>query len=125
MIGLCNVGGDMENCVKQAAEFNLANQGIRMAALLGFITEAKSMGLETAQGLLLPGIFYWDMNDRTRAFTKRFRAENTGQLPERLACGVLFGDDALSEGGGGAGRGEGEDVRVGCDQLDEGEPERG
>ena len=61
----------MENCVKQAGEFALAAQGIRMAALLGFITEVKSMGPETAQGLLLPGIFYWDMSDRARAFTKR------------------------------------------------------
>ena len=43
-----------------------------MAALLGFITEVKSMGLETAQGLLLPGIFYWDMNDRTRLLLSGF-----------------------------------------------------
>jgi branched-chain amino acid transport system substrate-binding protein len=88
VIGLCNVGGDMENCVKQAAEFNLAAQGIRMAALLGFITEAKSMGLETAQGLLLPGIFYWDMNERTRAFTKRFLPMTPDNYPSDLhaAC---------------------------------------
>jgi branched-chain amino acid transport system substrate-binding protein len=88
VIGLCNVGGDMENCIKQAAEFNLAQQGIRMAAMLGFITEAKSMGLETAQGLLLPGIFYWDMNDRTRAFTKRFVPKTPDNWPSDLhaAC---------------------------------------
>jgi branched-chain amino acid transport system substrate-binding protein len=88
VIGLCNAGGDMENCVKQAADFNLANQGIRVAALLGFITEAKSMGLETAQGLLLPGIFYWDANDRTRAFTKRFLPKTPGNYPSDLhaAC---------------------------------------
>jgi len=88
VIGLCNVGGDMENCIKQAAEFNLAQQGVRMAAMLGFITEAKSMGLETAQGLLLPGIFYWDMNDRTRAFTKRFVPKTPDNWPSDLhaAC---------------------------------------
>jgi len=88
VIGLCNVGGDMENCVKQAAEFNLADQGVRTAALLGFITEAKSMGLQTAQGLLLPGIFYWDMNDRTRAFTRRFVPKTPDNYPSDLhaAC---------------------------------------
>ena len=62
----------MENCVKQAAEFGLMKQGIKVAALVGFITEVKSMGLETAQGLMISGIFYWNLNDRTRAFTKRF-----------------------------------------------------
>lgn len=88
VIGLCNVGGDMENCVKQAAEFNMAKQGIRTAALLGFITEVKSMGLHTAQGLLLPGIFYWNMNDRTRAFTKRFLPKTPDNYPSDLhaAC---------------------------------------
>jgi branched-chain amino acid transport system substrate-binding protein len=88
VIGLCNVGGDMENCVKQAAEFNMAGQGITMAVMLGFITEVKSMGLQTAQGLLLPGIFYWDMNDRTRAFTKRFLPKTPDNYPSDLhaAC---------------------------------------
>jgi branched-chain amino acid transport system substrate-binding protein len=59
-----------------------------MAALLGFITEAKSMGLEMAQGLLLPGIFYLDMNDRTRAFTERFLPMTPDNYPSDLhaAC---------------------------------------
>jgi branched-chain amino acid transport system substrate-binding protein len=88
VIGLCNTGGDMENCVKQAAEFNLMNQGIKIAALVGFITEVKSMGLETGQGLLLSGIFYWDLNDRTRAFTKRFLPKTPNNYPSDLhaAC---------------------------------------
>ncbi|HEX2943646.1 MAG TPA: ABC transporter substrate-binding protein [Rhodopila sp.] len=88
VIGLCNTGGDMENCVKQAAEFNLSKQGIKVAALVGFITEVKSMGLETAQGLLLSGIFYWDLNDRTRAFTKRFLPKTPNNYPSDLhaAC---------------------------------------
>jgi branched-chain amino acid transport system substrate-binding protein len=88
VIGLCNTGGDMENCVKQAAEFNLMNQGIKVAALVGFITEVKSMGLETAQGLLISGIFYWDLNERTRAFTRRFLPKTPNNYPSDLhaAC---------------------------------------
>ncbi|MEA2740261.1 MAG: branched-chain amino acid transport system substrate-binding protein [Acetobacteraceae bacterium] len=84
VIGLCNTGGDMENCVKQAAEFNLMNQGIKVAALVGFITEVKSMGLETAQGLLISGTFYWDLNERTRAFTKRFLPKTPANYPSDL-----------------------------------------
>jgi len=84
VIGLCNTGGDMENCVKQAAEFNLAQQGVKIAALVGFITEVKSMGLQTAQGLLLSGTFYWDLNDRTRAFTKRFLPKTPHNYPSDL-----------------------------------------
>ena len=84
VIGLCNTGGDMENCVKQAAEFNLVNQGIKIAALVGFITEVKSMGLETAQGLLISGTFYWNLNDRTRSFTKRFLPKSPSNYPSDL-----------------------------------------
>jgi branched-chain amino acid transport system substrate-binding protein len=84
VIGLCNTGGDMENCVKQAAEFNLMQQGIKIAALVGFITEVKSMGLQTAQGLLISGTFYWDLNDRTRAFTKRFLPKTPHNYPSDL-----------------------------------------
>jgi branched-chain amino acid transport system substrate-binding protein len=88
VIGLCNTGGDMENCVKQAKEFNLMQQGVKVAALVGFITEVKSMGLETAQGLLISGIFYWNLNDRTRAFTKRFLLKTPNNYPSDLhaAC---------------------------------------
>jgi branched-chain amino acid transport system substrate-binding protein len=91
VIGLCNTGGDMENCVKQAAEFNLMNQGIKIAALVGFITEVKSMGLETAQGLLISGTFYWDLNDRTRAFTKRFLPKTPKNYPSDLHASCYAG----------------------------------
>jgi branched-chain amino acid transport system substrate-binding protein len=91
VIGLCNTGGDMENCVKQAAEFNLMNQGIKIAALVGFITEVKSMGLETAQGLLISGTFYWDLNDRTRAFTKRFLPKTPRNYPSDLHASCYAG----------------------------------
>ncbi len=61
----------MENCIKQAHEFGLPQQGIRIVSLFGFIQQIKSMGLETAQDLETSESFYWDLNDRTRAFTKR------------------------------------------------------
>jgi branched-chain amino acid transport system substrate-binding protein len=51
---------------------------------VGFITEVKSMGLETAQGLLISGTFYWDLNDRTRAFTKRFLPKTPHNYPSDL-----------------------------------------
>lgn len=88
VVGLCNSGGDMENCVKQAREFGLKPPGITVAAISGFITEVKAMGLETAQGLLLSETFYWDLNERTRAFTKRFLANSPPSYPASLhaAC---------------------------------------
>ena len=88
VIGLCNTGGDMENCVKQAREFSMGQQGIKVAALVGFITEVKSMGLETAEGLLLSETFYWDLNDRTRAFTKRFLPKSPNNYPTSLHAGA-------------------------------------
>jgi branched-chain amino acid transport system substrate-binding protein len=72
VIAFCNTGGDMEHCVKQAHEFGLSDGGKTVATMFGFITEMKSVGLETGQGLYLTEPFYWDLNDRTRAFTKRF-----------------------------------------------------
>lgn len=87
VLGLCNSGGDMENCVKQAREFGLAERGMTVAALIGFATEVKSMGLETAQGLLVSEPFYWDLNDRTRAFTQRFLPKSPANYPTSLhAC---------------------------------------
>ena len=74
VIGLANAGTDTTNCVKQAAEFGLARRGIRLATLLMFLTEVRSLGLRTAQGLIVTESFYWDLNDRTRAFTRRARA---------------------------------------------------
>ncbi len=75
VIGLANAGTDTTNCVKQAAEFGLTRRGIKLASLLLFITEVHSLGLRTAQGLIVTESFYWDLNDRTRDFTKRLRAQ--------------------------------------------------
>ena len=80
VIGLANAGSDTINCVKQAAEFGLGRRGVRLASLLLFITEVHSLGLRTAAGLIVTESFYWDLNDRTRAFTARLR-QITGAAP--------------------------------------------
>jgi len=79
VVGLANAGGDTINSIKQAAEFGLTRRGVRLAGLLIFITDVHSLGLETAQGLALTETFYWDLNDRTRAFTQR-----VGTMPNNL-----------------------------------------
>jgi branched-chain amino acid transport system substrate-binding protein len=72
VIGLANAGGDTVNAIKQAAEFGIMKGGQKVSPLLAFVTDIDSIGLETAQGLLLAEAFYWDMDDDTRAFSKRF-----------------------------------------------------
>ena len=73
VLGLVNAGSDTLNCIKQAHEFGLNTQ-LRLVAMLLFITDVNGLGLETAQGLTLTESFYWDLNDGTRAFTKRLIA---------------------------------------------------
>jgi len=92
VIGLANAGGDTTNSIKQAAEFGIVKAGQKLAALLLFITDVKGIGLETAQGLSFTETFYWDMNDQTRAFSKRFseRAKN-GAPPTMVQAGVYSG----------------------------------
>jgi branched-chain amino acid transport system substrate-binding protein len=80
VIGLANAGGDTINSVKQASEFGIVKAGQRMAGLLVFITDVNSLGLEVAQGLQFTEAFYWDMNDDTRAWTKRFVEKMNGRL---------------------------------------------
>ncbi len=74
VIGLANAGGDTINSIKQGAEFGIQKGGQTMAPLLLFITDVNSLGLKTAQGLEFTSSFYWDLNDSTRAFSKRFQA---------------------------------------------------
>src|SRR3569833_2957716 len=92
VIGLANAGGDTTNAIKQAAEFGLTKGGQKLAGLLLFITDIKSMGLETAQGLSFTETFYWDMNDQTRAFSERFskRMKNNAE-PSMVQAGVYAG----------------------------------
>jgi branched-chain amino acid transport system substrate-binding protein len=73
VIGLANAGNDTINCIKQAAEFGLSRRGIRLASLLMFLPDVHAIGLETAQGLICTETFYWDLNDRTRAFSAKVR----------------------------------------------------
>src|SRR6201999_1233457 len=87
VIGLANAGGDTINSIKQGAEFGIMKGGQKMSPLLAFVTDIDSVGLETAQGLLLAEAFYWDMNDETRAFSKRFM-ERIKREPTSAQAGV-------------------------------------
>jgi branched-chain amino acid transport system substrate-binding protein len=92
VIGLANAGGDTTNTIKQAAEFGITKGGQKLAALLLFLTDVRAIGLETAQGLNFTETFYWDMNDQSRAFSKRFaeRMKN-GAPPTMVQAGVYAG----------------------------------
>jgi len=88
IIGLANAGGDTTNAIKQAAEFGLVKGGQNLAGLLVFITDVHALGLPTAQGLIFTETFYWDMNDKTRAFAKKFADRNRGIHPTMIHAGV-------------------------------------
>ena len=81
VLAFANAGGDFVNCVKQSGEFGLSASGITLAGLVVFITDIHALGLQTAQGLRLTEGFYWDLNDRTRAFTKRLLAKSPANYP--------------------------------------------
>jgi branched-chain amino acid transport system substrate-binding protein len=88
VVGLANAGGDTINAIKQAAEFGLTRSGgQKLSPLLAFVTDIDSIGLETAQGLLLAEAFYWDLNEDTRAFSKRFM-ERVKRPPTAAQAGV-------------------------------------
>ena len=88
IIGLANAGGDTINAIKQGAEFGITAGGQNFAGLLVFINDVQALGLKTAQGLILTETFYWDMNDATRAWTKRWQAERPGKFPAMTVAGV-------------------------------------
>ena len=87
VIGLANSGENTVNCVKQAAEFGIAKGGQKLAALLLTIPDVHGIGLATAKGLLLTEAWYWDLNDRTRAFAKRYAPRMSGKMPNMLQAG--------------------------------------
>jgi branched-chain amino acid transport system substrate-binding protein len=91
IVGLANAGGDTVNSIKQASEFGITKGGQNLAGLLVFLTDVHGLGLEKAQGLILTETFYWDLNDQTRAFTKRFAALNGGKYPTMVHAGVYAG----------------------------------
>ncbi len=88
IIGLANAGGDTTNSIKQAAEFGITRGGQNLAGLLVFLPDVHSLGLNVAQGLMLTETFYWDLNDQTRAWSRRFAAANNGKMPSMVQAGV-------------------------------------
>jgi branched-chain amino acid transport system substrate-binding protein len=87
IVGLASAGADTVNAIKQAKEYRLDDRGQRLAALHAFITDVNSIGLPTAQGLIITSGFYWDATDGTRAWARRFMAEH-GRMPTREQAGV-------------------------------------
>jgi branched-chain amino acid transport system substrate-binding protein len=81
VVGLANAGGDTINSIKQASEFGIVAGGQKLAGLLVFLTDIHSIGLKTAQGLTITSAWYWDKDDASRAFAKRFMAKNHNGLP--------------------------------------------
>src|SRR5689334_15006 len=88
IIGLASAGGDTTNSIKQAAEFGIVKGGQQLAGLLVFLTDVHALGLQTAQGLTFTETFYWDQNDQTRAFAKRFAPQDKGIYPTMVHAGV-------------------------------------
>ena len=87
VIGLATSGTDIMTLIKQAREFGINDKGQRLAALLLGVTDVKALGLEQTQGLALSETYYWDINDRTRSFGRRFMARHGG-MPNMVHAGV-------------------------------------
>ncbi len=88
IIGLANAGGDTTNAIKQAAEFGIVAGGQKLAGMLMFLTDVQALGLKVAEGLNFTETFYWDMNDGTRAFSKRFMERYKKSPPTMVHAGV-------------------------------------
>jgi branched-chain amino acid transport system substrate-binding protein len=88
VIMLANTGADAINVVKQAAEFGVIRKGMQLGALFMMITDIHALGLPVAQGLQLTTGFYWDLNDDTRAWSKRFAARFNNRMPTEDHAGV-------------------------------------
>jgi branched-chain amino acid transport system substrate-binding protein len=88
VIGLANAGGDFVNVMKQAAEFGVVQGGQSLAGLLVFITDVHALGLQVAQGLVMTEAFYWDLNDQTRAWSRRYAEKSGGKMPSMAHAGV-------------------------------------
>jgi len=88
VIGLANAGADTTNAIKQASEFGIVKGGQNLAGMLVFLSDVHGLGLDKAQGLIFTESWYWDLNDQTRAWTKRFVAQNGGKYPTMVHAGV-------------------------------------
>jgi branched-chain amino acid transport system substrate-binding protein len=91
VIGMANAGGDTINTIKQASEFGLGKNGQKLAGLLVFISDVHALGLDVAGGLMLTTAFYWDHNDQTRAWSKKFGEKRDGRMPTMVQAGVYAG----------------------------------
>jgi branched-chain amino acid transport system substrate-binding protein len=87
VVALANAGGDTINALKQASEFGLMQGGQKLIALLLEITDVHSLGLKAAQGLIMTDAFYWDRDDESRAFSKRFM-DKVGHMPTMIQAGL-------------------------------------
>jgi len=87
VIGLANSGENTVNCVKQAAEFGITSHGQKLAALLLTIPDVHGLGLATAKGLLLTESWYWDLNEQSRAYARRYATRMDGRMPNMLQAG--------------------------------------
>ena len=88
IVGLANAGGDTTNSIKQAAEFGIVKGGQNLAGMLVFLQDVHALGLPTAQGLIFTETFYWDRDDASRAFAKRFAPLDKGIHPSMVHAGV-------------------------------------
>jgi branched-chain amino acid transport system substrate-binding protein len=87
VIGFANAGTDLQNCIKQAAEFGLTKSGVKVATLLMQISDINSLGQKVCEGLIYTDSFYWDLNDGTRGFSKRWGEKMGGMVPGMLHAG--------------------------------------
>ena len=88
VVAIANGGADTINAIKQAREFGLAQSGQTVIGLTAMISDVHALGLETAQGMVISEAFYWDMNDATRSFSRRWSERNQGRMPTMLQAGV-------------------------------------
>jgi branched-chain amino acid transport system substrate-binding protein len=91
VIGMANAGGDTINTIKQAAEFGITEKGQKLAGLLVFLSDVHALGLDVAGGLMLTTAFYWDRDDATRAWSKKFGERRGGRMPTMVQAGVYAG----------------------------------
>ncbi|WP_441243268.1 ABC transporter substrate-binding protein [Tardiphaga sp. 768_D3_N2_1] len=91
VVGLVNAGGDTITSIKQSVEFGIGARGQRVVATVLYLSDVHSLGLNVAQGLQFTESFYWDLNEDTRAWSKRFAARNSGRYPTALQAGVYSG----------------------------------
>jgi branched-chain amino acid transport system substrate-binding protein len=108
IIALVNAGGDTINSIKQSVEFGISSGGQRVVAMVLYLSDVHSLGLKVAQGLQFTESFYWDLNDATRSWAKRFAPRNNGRYPTAMQAGVygvslhyLKAVDALGASGDG------------------------